>query len=636
MLKSLYRPSIIGVSAILTQRRFKMTGFNIFVRETQQKYHLLKAKTLSEGSKNNMKIMSSLWRNISKSEQMKYNHRALVEHIITPRDLSKKNSSFNMVMQMLAKDKVLMNTGDERFVAMLALRTARALSTTDLQKLMRKLNVEMTKPISPMTSNRGVSYFKRMMLPNMRYFSSFTEMQHAVAPTRQILFVSVCSILSGYGVSWCGDSDLKAKFDSLDSEVKAFFNPISEEESFSFETFCAKNCAGYNQESFNIILLFSQFRQIVNKPVIASNIDIAIYRSMLAEERCHEPVYFKVKRALAYAKECRSSDCGTFIYNKTPENMIVAPESYNIHKAFDKVDVATRLAETRRCQSVYDDILDRAAVLRPKENQKKLEMYIVKDMHSESAANQTSAVNKPTTQSSLTFTVRFKPGTKLSNIHQVIRSASKDSKLPVMIDNHQLTRKSNPCKLAVDSTSLTSGEHCITKSTDVTQPKIKRLLMKYSEVLDKERHEEIKSSGSNNQKSNLKKRQNAEYEEHRYNFPTDDSMHMLDDEVKTWDSLDLLPESIEHKTTGSSEEPSSSITSGENMDTSLSESLGTRRILRNVKVQDDVMLNLNHSIIFKHKHKPSELEIASARSQPIPGIGKGSDLKLLKKQLTNL
>lgn len=51
---------------------------------------------------------------------------------------------------------------------------------------------------------------------------------------------------------------------------------------------------------------------------------------------------------------------------------------YGLHKGVDEVAVSTALAETRVNQSVYDDVLERASMLRPQNSVYELSLYNVK------------------------------------------------------------------------------------------------------------------------------------------------------------------------------------------------------------------------------------------------------------------
>lgn len=366
----------------LGQYRVKTTGFNVFTQETQRKSGILKAKSLREGNSRNMQIMSQLWWKLTPRRRTLYNEAARRKHMMKGDDSVKKNNSFNLVMQLLSQDSALLSVGDEKFTAMLAKRTSQALSGKHLAQVRMKLNIEPKSSVALTTrtkfcrSKREQTYW-RMVCPSMCHFSSFTEMQHSIAPTQKSLYICVSKMLAKHFLSRWEHKALTQKFHTLNSEELALFSPVSFEEAPLFEAFCAANCAGFDPEHFSIIPLFALFRGIVDTAEKPSKNQVSLFRGIAATDRVRDSVYFKCQRCLEKAKLRRSSDCGVYLYNNIPEKLVVRSDAYLIHAGVDDVEVAMRLVGTRMGQSVYDDVLQRVSMLRSKDKQKLLGIYVV-------------------------------------------------------------------------------------------------------------------------------------------------------------------------------------------------------------------------------------------------------------------
>lgn len=372
-------PPLCSVTTPSQWRCYGVTGFSLFVKEVQDREKVLTARSIEEGHAN-MKKMSSLWRCLSRYQRMAYNIQARRRQVFRSKDAVKRDNNFNLVMKLFSGSEVLLDAGDAQFTAMMAKRTIEALSPRDEARMRKKLKVDkavLRTSWKERRSKKGSAYM-RMMMPSMRLFQSFTEMQRAVAPTRKALYVGIIGTQSTYYPSEVALKSVKQNFNSLQIEERRAFNPISDEEAPFFEQFCARRCAGLDPDHFNILLLFCQFRGLhLNKRSTPRQLE-ALYRGIYSADRVHGSVYAKAHRSLERLQECRSSDCGYYITSQTPEAARVPPSTYGVDSSVSDVTIATMLVETRKNQSVYDDVLERAGLLRPKGSQKLLEMYNMK------------------------------------------------------------------------------------------------------------------------------------------------------------------------------------------------------------------------------------------------------------------
>ncbi|CBZ25165.1 conserved hypothetical protein [Leishmania mexicana MHOM/GT/2001/U1103] len=373
--------------------RTKMTGFNLFTQDMQKERKVLTTKSF-KGGHENMRIMAKLWGELPLGQRAMYNTRALQRAALVVRDQERKNNTFNLLMKLFGRDKVLLTAGNETFTALMAKSTMHAMSHRDKNRLREKLNVDALCTRKERFNENVASTFKRFVSPNMLLFSSFTEMQRSVAPTRKSAFTAITKVLAVSNLTVSGEEYVMKCYSSLSPEVRNLFAPISDVEAPFFEMFCGDRCAGFDRKRFEIIRLFASFRGI--EVDLGSNaVQDELFRSLINTDRSRDGIYFRVRRSLERLEKLRSSDCGLFIAKHLPQSVDVPPAAYGIHSSLDDVSVATLLAETRCGHSVYDDILTRAAMLRTKEKNKLLGVYKVARMiTTDTVSNRQARVEK--------------------------------------------------------------------------------------------------------------------------------------------------------------------------------------------------------------------------------------------------
>lgn len=361
--------------------RTRITGFTLFTQETQKQQKVLRSRTLTEGQKN-MQVMSELWAELTPHRRQLYNVRGRQRNAMKINDPIKKNNNFNLLMKLFGAEKLLMHAGDRSFTALMAKSTMQAMRPKDTRRLRAKLKADegmkSTKSRKPCSHT---SAFKRFANPHMMFFDSFTEMQRSVAPTRHAAFTAVSKMVSLCNVSEAGEMSTIQNFASLTPAETNLFAPISDEEAPFFEVFCATRCGSLDYTHFNILQLFTAFRGIDVETATDPAREL-VYRSLLGSDRSHDGAYFRARRCLERLETLRSSDCSLFLAKRnaaaSTAKATVPPNTYGIEPAWDEVAVAALLAETRHAQSVYDDVLTRAAVLRSEANNARLKMYEVR------------------------------------------------------------------------------------------------------------------------------------------------------------------------------------------------------------------------------------------------------------------
>ncbi|KAK7196456.1 hypothetical protein NESM_000583000 [Novymonas esmeraldas] len=377
-----FRPS--GAVQPRCAARSIVTGFNLFAHELQKENGVLVAQTLKEGQ-SNMRVISAMWRQLSAQRRATYNGRAMQCATLTTSDPEKKNNTFNLIMRLFGSNRLLLSAGDQRFTAQIAKATMHAMTQKHVRQLHAKLKVTPYVSSRKHSNALATARFRRFTCPNMVLFNSFTEMQRSVAPTRESAFAAITKTLSVSNVTTSGEQFVLHRYRLLSPEVRNRFAPITDVEAPFFEVFCATRCSGMMWESFEIMRLFALFRGIqVDLPCSATC--VPLYRTLLDTDRSADGIYFRARRCLQKIDTMRSSDCGLFLAKQLSDTATIKPATYGIDKTFDDVSVATLLAETREGQSVYDDILTRAAILRRAEMNRKLAVYDVAQV----AAEQTS------------------------------------------------------------------------------------------------------------------------------------------------------------------------------------------------------------------------------------------------------
>lgn len=369
--------------------RTKVTGFSLFTQEMQQEQRVLSSKSLRAGQAN-MRVMSKLWSKLTKRRKELYNERARQRSLLKVRDSMKKNNTFNLLMRLLGSEEILQNVGDETFMAHVARNTMLAMKPKDAEKLRTRMKVSHKAPSQSNAPCTSTSTFKRFANPHMMFFDSFTEMQHSVAPTRHTAFTAISKLVSLCNVSEAGEEFVVKSFDALSREDTLLFAPISDAEAPYFEVFCATRCGTLDFRCFNILQLFMAFRGIDAAAPPQPQRE-RIYRSLLSSDRSHDGVFYRARRCLERLENLRSSECGVYIAQRASQPATVPTTAYGIENSSDDVMVATLLAETRRDQSVYDDILVRASMLRSDKNKALLDVYQVR---LEETATQQRALRK--------------------------------------------------------------------------------------------------------------------------------------------------------------------------------------------------------------------------------------------------
>jgi hypothetical protein len=377
--------------------RTRMTGFNLFTQEMQREHNVLRSQNLSDGRKN-MQVMSTMWANLTVRRRNIYNERARQRNALMLSDPVKKNNNFNLLMRLFGKEKIMLDAGDETFTALIAKSTMRAMKPNDTRRLRAKLQIKNRSSTRVRQPCNITSAFRRYSNPHMMLFDSFTEMQRSVTPTRQSAFTAISKLVSLSNVTESGEECIVDKFATLTAQEALLFAPISDAEAPFFEVFCATRCGSFDYKHFNILQLFTMFRGI-EVEVKHNPTREQLYHCLLSSDRSHDGAYFRARRCLERLETLRSSDCGLYISKRTREVAKVPPAAYGIESSWDDVEVATMLAETRREQSVYDDILVRAALLRSKEKNAQLEMYQIRpeEMQAAVATINARAVRKART-----------------------------------------------------------------------------------------------------------------------------------------------------------------------------------------------------------------------------------------------
>ncbi|CAJ1020353.1 hypothetical protein, conserved [Leishmania lindenbergi] len=373
--------------------RTKMTGFNLFTQSMQKEKKVLKAKSL-KGGYGNMRIMATLWGKLPAFRREMYNSQALQRAALMTGDPEKKHNKFNLLMRLFGSNKVLLKAGDESFTALMAKSTMHAMSSKDTRQLQEKLKVKTFSTSKERPHVNVASTFKRFVSPSMLLFNSFTEMQRSVTPTRKSAFTAVAQLRSFSNITISGEKLVMHRYSSLPPELRNLFAPISDIEAPFFELFCASRCAGFNRKRFEIIRLFASFRGI--KVDLGSNaVQDQLFRSLVNTDRSRDGIYFRVHRSLERLEMLRSSDCGFFIAKRLLQSIKMNRAAYSLDSGLDDVSVATLLAETRSGQSVYDDVLTRAAILRTNEKNKQLSVYnVAQMMQTETLCNKQTRVER--------------------------------------------------------------------------------------------------------------------------------------------------------------------------------------------------------------------------------------------------
>lgn len=356
--------------------RTRMTGFNLFVQETQKQQHILRARNLKDGEQN-MRKMAEMWAQLTVRRRVLYNERARQRNALLVSDPVKKNNTFNLLMRLFGEEKILLHAGDEMFTSLMAKSTMQAMKSKDTQRLRAKLQIRNTSAAKQKGACSITSTFKRFANPHMMFFGSFTEMQRSVAPTRQSAFSAISKLVSLSNVSESGEEYVIQNYTSLSTEESFLFAPISDIEAPFFEVFCATRCGHLDYRRFNILQLFTAFRGI-DVEITPNPTRERVYRSLLSSDRTHDGAYYRARRCLERVETLRSSDCGLYIAKRTAAPVKIHPATYSIESSWDEVAVATMLADTRHEQSVYDDVLVRAAKLRSAEKNAQLDLYHVR------------------------------------------------------------------------------------------------------------------------------------------------------------------------------------------------------------------------------------------------------------------
>ncbi|CAD2222005.1 hypothetical protein ADEAN_000954400 [Angomonas deanei] len=181
--------------------------------------------------------------------------------------------------------------------------------------------------------------------------------------------------------------NLEKAFDTLTAEERLIFSPILPHEEANFENFCALNSVNKNPRAFDIMALFKQFR-LMSRTARKNQYRDQLYRDLFRIETRHENKYIKTLGTLERLASLRSSDFGFFIHKRTPSPIKIPTSAYGVGSYLNEVAVAKMLSETRRNQSVYDDVLQRAAGLRSKSDNVILQHYVVRRNEQDEGVNE--------------------------------------------------------------------------------------------------------------------------------------------------------------------------------------------------------------------------------------------------------
>lgn len=351
-------------------------GFSVFTWE----YFKAQA-TNGKRNQKDTQIVAQEWRSLPTKEKRQYTRMAKAW---TKKHSANRRSVFNMLLMMFAQQPEFNGMCHESFIRKLAKSTAENLTPKQEAKLRAKFDIQTGDPsdeiLLPLSLIRSRGPFKAKLqiftMPSMKYFTSFTDMQNSIAPTRKSAFVyskaSRTKKLSAFLLA-----KLEKAYEELPVEEKMKYRPITEEERLLFETFCFKNCVGMNAESFDILNLFCLFRGLGGYAVVGGELH-KLHKSIASSDHAKDALFFKAYRVLSKVNAGRSSDYGMFI-TRHREERVIPSSAYQLCAASDEVTVAKAIVLSRTNGSIYDTVLDTARCLRAEANETMLSVYSIKD-----------------------------------------------------------------------------------------------------------------------------------------------------------------------------------------------------------------------------------------------------------------
>lgn len=357
------------------------SGFQLFSEELLTKNVAL-IKHFSNDPELKRPVLEAIWKSLTLQRRRSYNERANLLSVVKHQQYRKPTTE-DAVLYFLRKEKNLVKWTNPSFLESLAQTSAASLSAHQKKKLKSLFLSDNQK-----LSNVALSLKEEQAngkWTNMAHFNSFTDMLRVLAPTRKILYLQVTASFSGESLSKPFLIAAARHYTALSEDERQIFAPIKDRERLKFERFCGMNCGGMNKGKLDIIALFAAFRGIM--PLDKKNeLDSAreLYKTFLSMDHVHDSDFLRARRALTRFDIQRSSEAGLYILKHRGKAMSasVSPDTYMIHHlpSLDDITVAEMLVSTRLGCSVYDDVLERADMLRTKANSKKLGIYRVREI----------------------------------------------------------------------------------------------------------------------------------------------------------------------------------------------------------------------------------------------------------------
>lgn len=386
-------------------------GRALFENEVLEKNSLLLERFKAEPHQRN-DVLQCMWKSLTIERRKAFNAKARVLSVFDcyPKKKEYPLSTEDLVLKRLREDYRMRNylsssgcSGSEKEASEMFLSGMARVAASHLpsrhKSALEKLSI---------AENRNV--LRRFLEPqkarerwtNMLFYQSFTDMLRTLAPTPKILYFELCALFSRTDFSPRFLCCVANRYNALPEEDKTLFRPIESKEKLRFERFCCLHCGGMSKECIDIISLFAAFRGL--QPIIRGINPIysrikkgdaegkeamkemdSVYKGFLSCDSIHDGDFFRARRALSKLKSLRSSECGKYLYRRQQlewGHSGVPTDAYRLRCArdLDEVAVAEMLVSTRHGSSVYDEVLDRANVLRTKTHAQHLSVYRVKEV----------------------------------------------------------------------------------------------------------------------------------------------------------------------------------------------------------------------------------------------------------------
>lgn len=360
--------------------RASFSGFQLFSDELLSRNVALIKRTSSDPELQ-QPVLEAIWKSLTLQRRRSYNDRARLLSVVQHQSYRRPTTA-DVVLHFLRKDRNIVKWANLSFLESLAHASAACLPAHQKTRL-KRIFLQDVRTLSDVSLSLKDERAKGKWT-NMSHFSNFTDMLRVLAPTRKILYLAVTASLSEESLSKSFLIAATRHYNDISEEECQVFSPIKEKERLKFERFCGLNCGGMNKQNLDIIALFAAFRGIAplrKNPELDSAREL--YKSFLSIDHVHDSDFFRARRALARLEMQRSSEAGLYILKKQ-KNMstAVSPGAYMIQElpSLDDTTVAEMLVSTRLGCSVYDDVLDRADILRSRANAKKLDLYRVRSI----------------------------------------------------------------------------------------------------------------------------------------------------------------------------------------------------------------------------------------------------------------